>query len=74
MIDSIKGLSATPLGALLVAKVGFEECEIVRIDQSLVHKGSGEKSPNAVAVELGLGLRWPVGMSSGNASQLASPE
>ncbi|EAT84842.1 hypothetical protein SNOG_07376 [Parastagonospora nodorum SN15] len=69
-----KGVSATPLGALLVAKAGFEECEIVRIDQSLVHRGPSEKSPNAVAVELWLGLRWPFGMSSGNASQSASPE
>ncbi|KAH3910185.1 hypothetical protein HBI56_222680 [Parastagonospora nodorum] len=72
--DALLGVSATPLGALLVAKAGFEECEIVRIDQSLVHRGPSEKSPNAVAVELWLGLRWPFGMSSGNASQSASPE
>ena len=74
MIDNNKGVSATPLGALVVAKAGFELCETVRIDHSRVHGGAGENSPDAVDVVLWIGIRLPVGMSSGNASPSASPE
>jgi hypothetical protein len=76
-LTAIKGVSATPHGALVIAKAGFEECEIIRLAQTIAQKGSAsDHAPPAASVELWIGLRLPRSrsLSSGNASQSESPE
>lgn len=61
------GISATPMGASLVAQVGFQQREIVRLRQS-----SEPRIPKAVDVALWIGVRPPSGSSSVAASETAS--
>jgi hypothetical protein len=71
-----KGVSATPHGALVTAKAGFEECEIIRLAQTtLQEKSAGDHAPHVPGIELWIGIRLPCSRSpsSGNSSQSESP-
>jgi hypothetical protein len=75
-IDIDQEVSATPFSALVVTKAGFEEWEIVCLDQQPVRERAGRDLPNAADVVLGIGIQLPSSRSpsSGNASRSKSPK
>ncbi|KAF1916881.1 hypothetical protein BDU57DRAFT_517268 [Ampelomyces quisqualis] len=74
--EALLGISATPQGALVAAKVGFEECEIVRVKKMPRHEGQANGDPcDAADAVLWIGVRPPGSRpsSNGHASRSESP-
>jgi hypothetical protein len=75
-INVVQGVSATPQGAMVITKAGFEQCEIVRVKRLAIHEKRGpETPPDAADVVLWIGVRLPCSRSPyhGNASGSESP-
>jgi hypothetical protein len=60
----MQGVSATPQGAKVMIKAGFEECETVHIKRLAMHdERERENPPNAADVILWIGVRPPCSRS-----------
>lgn len=63
--DAALGVSATPRGALVVEKAGFQERDIIHIKRLAIHKQQGrENPPDAADVSLWIAVRSPSSRSS----------
>jgi hypothetical protein len=61
----MQGVSATPQGAKVMVKAGFEECKTVRIKRLAMHdEMERENPPDAADVILWIGVRLPCSRSS----------